>query len=312
MSRCPLSYQNLPQGQNYSTEGLRRIHPRLRSLANLPWTGSTIRREAAQRMGKMSIQGVQPKVSLSLKLSEGRFDMVDRGGTFILKPAIEEWPHVPENEDLTMRMAALCNIETPGHGLVRVADNELAFVIRRFDRTGRNRRLAIEDFAQLSGKSRDTKYASSTEQLIGVINQYATFPAIDVRKLFNRIVFCFLAGNEDAHLKNWSLFTFEDVVGLSPAYDLVNTWLVLPNPTEELALPLKGKKSNLNKEIFLKYLAKERLELPNSVVDADMQAFQDALPRCFDLIEISFLPLELKERYAEILHERALRLGLNA
>jgi len=263
-------------------------------------------------MGKMSIQGVQPKVSLSLKLSEGRFDMVDRGGTFILKPAIEEWPHVPENEDLTMRMAALCNIETPGHGLVRVADNELAFVIRRFDRTGRNRRLAIEDFAQLSGKSRDTKYASSTEQLIGVINQYATFPAIDVRKLFNRIVFCFLAGNEDAHLKNWSLFTFEDVVGLSPAYDLVNTWLVLPNPTEELALPLKGKKSNLNKEIFLKYLAKERLELPNSVVDADMQAFQDALPRCFDLIEISFLPLELKEQYAEILHERALRLGLNA
>ncbi|MGA1496067.1 MAG: HipA domain-containing protein, partial [Rhodothermales bacterium] len=172
-------------------------------------------------MAKMSIQGVQPKVSLRLHLSDGRFEVVDYHGTYILKPAVEEWPNVPENEDLTMRLAAIAGIEVPRHGLIRASDRSLAFVIRRFDRVGRRQRLALEDFAQLSGRDRDTKYESSTERLISVINQHTTFPALDRLKLFRRVLFCFLTGNEDAHLKNWSLLTSNNVVGLSPAYDFV-------------------------------------------------------------------------------------------
>ncbi|NDC89834.1 MAG: type II toxin-antitoxin system HipA family toxin, partial [Bacteroidetes bacterium] len=238
MRRCPLSYEPLPEGHSYSEAGLRRLHPRLASLDDLPLTTQEIRREAAQRMAKMSIQGVQPKVSLRLHLSEGRFEVVDNHGSYILKPAVEVWPNVPENEDLTMRLAAIAGIEVPSHGLIRASDRSLAFVIRRFDRVGRRQRLALEDFAQLSGRDRDTKYESSTERLISVINQHTTFPALDRIKLFRRILFCFLTGNEDAHLKNWSLLTSNNVVGLSPAYDFVNTWIVLNNPTEELALPL--------------------------------------------------------------------------
>ena len=310
MRRCPLSYEPLPEGQIYSTEGLKRLHPRLKSLEVLPQTNQDIRREAAQRMAKMSIQGVQPKVSLRLHLSEGRFEIVDNHGTFILKPAVDEWPNVPENEDLTMRLAAAAGIDVPGHGLIRTADGKLAFVIRRFDRVGRRKRLALEDFAQLSGQTRETKYESSTERLIAVINQYASFPARDRLKLFRRILFCFLTGNEDAHLKNWSLLTSDDVVGLSPAYDLVSTWMVLHNASEELALPLAGKKSNFKRSDFLDYLAKERLELNDALIEDVLSGFSRAIPQWTALIRSSFLPLEDQDRYQSLVHERSARLEI--
>ena len=310
MNRCPLSYQPLPEGETYSREGLRRLHPRLERLDVLPWNDADIRREAAERMGKMSIQGVQPKVSLGLRLSEGRFDMVDRNGQYILKPAVVEWPHVPENEDLTMRLADAAGIDVPGHGLIRTTEGTLAFVIRRFDRVGRNERLALEDFAQLSGENRETKYNSSTERLVSVVNTFASFPAPERVKLFRRILFCFLTGNEDAHLKNWSFLTVDGVTPLSPAYDLLNTWLVLSNPVEELALPLVGKKSNLKRTDFFDYLARERMELNDAVIDLVCRDFVAVFPRWMELIGMSFLPTPLQQEYEALIRERAYRLGL--
>ena len=310
MRRCPLSYEPLPEGHSYSEAGLRRLHPRLASLDDLPLTAQEIRREAAQRMAKMSIQGVQPKVSLRLHLSEGRFEVVDYHGSYILKPAVEEWPNVPENEDLTMRLAAIAGIEVPSHGLIRASDRSLAFVIRRFDRVGRRQRLALEDFAQLSGRDRDTKYDSSTEQLISVINQHTTFPVLDRLKLFRRLLFCFLTGNEDAHLKNWSLLTSNDIIGLSPAYDFVNTWIVLNNPTEELALPLAGKKSNFKRSDFVDYLAKDRLALNDAIIDDELNRISNAIVQWTPMIRSSFLPVKDQDRYLSIVRERASRVGL--
>lgn len=168
----------------------------------------------------------------------------------------------------------------------------------------------MEDFAQLTKKTRDTKYESSTEQVIAALDKYATFPAVERPKLFRRLVFCFLCGNEDAHLKNWSLLTRNGVTGLSPAYDLLNSWMVLRRPREELALPLRGKKANLNVSDFLDYLAVERLRLSVEVTDDIMQGMERALPACTDLLDRSFLPGEYKERYADMLRERAHRLEL--
>lgn len=310
MRRCPLSYELLRGEERYSRTGLRRMHPALRTLHVLPWTGEGLRREAAQRMAKMSIQGVQPKVSLKLHVSAGQFDIVDRGGRFILKPAVTEWPHVPENEDVTMRMAAACGVDIPDHGLVYTADEEFAYVIRRVDRTGRSGRLPLEDFAQLTERKRHTKYDSSTEQIIAALDKYATFPAVERPKLFRRLVFCFLTGNEDAHLKNWSLLTRNGVTGLSPAYDLLNSWLVLRHPRDELALPLRGKKANLKATDLMDYLALERLSLPIDIRDAIMQEMERALPVWENLLDICFLPDEHKERYSELLRDRARRLGL--
>jgi len=247
-----------------------------------------------------------------LHLSAGHFEIVDRGGRFILKPEVAEWPHVPENEDVTMRMAAACGIEIPDHGLIYTADGGLAYVIRRFDRMGRGERVAMEDFAQLSGKTRHTKYDSSTEQVISTLNQYATFPAVERVKLFRRILFCFLCGNEDAHLKNWSVLTIDGVVGLSPAYDLLNSWMVLRRPKEELALPLRGKKAKFRAPDFLEYLAFERLDLTIESRDAILQDIQTAIPMCLELLKMCFLPDPFKERYADMLRERAQRIGLGA
>ena len=119
---CLITYRNVPAGQHYSSEGLKLLSPRLKKLESLTLTLDEQREEAAQRAGKMSIQGVQVKLSAKLAVSEGRFKIVDRGGTYILKPAPAGYREVPENEDLTMRLAQAAGIEVPLHGLVYAKD----------------------------------------------------------------------------------------------------------------------------------------------------------------------------------------------
>lgn len=309
-TRCPLSYDWLPEGTLYTPAGLRRLHPRLEVLHRVPFTSIELRREAQVRMTKMSIQGVQPKVSAHLNLSKGTIEVVDRNGVFILKPAISDYPNVPENEDVTMRMAAVADLDVPAHGLIRLANDDLCYIIRRFDRYSRNRKRRQEDFAQLTGRSRDTKYNASVEQVIQSINTYCTFPVIDRMKLFRRILFSFLCGNEDAHLKNYSVLDIEGVISLSPVYDLLNTTIVLTNPVEESALPLNGKKFNFKATDFLRYLAVERLGLSRAAIDQVLHAFQEALPKWHQLLDSSFLPESIKESYHELLRDRSARLGI--
>jgi len=159
MNRCPITYGPLPEGATYSQRGLKLLNRNLASLAPLEFTAEQQRQEALNRAGKMSIQGLQLKLSAALRITEGRFEVVNRGGQYILKPPSLDFPELPENEDLTMRMAAAVGIEVPVHGLLRSVDSSLTYFIKRFDREGRDR-LPVEDFAQLSGESRDTKYDS--------------------------------------------------------------------------------------------------------------------------------------------------------
>lgn len=244
--RCPITYE--PCGDAlYAPAGLRKLSPRLEQLYPLAFTSEQLRREAVARAAKMSIQGVQPKVSAVLNVRQARFELVDRGGRYILKPQTLDYPEVPENEDVTMRMAARAGIETPLHGLLYTETLDLCYFIKRFDRVGRGKKVAVEDFAQLTGRSRDTKYDASMEQVGKVIDAFCTFPAVERVKLLRRTLFAYLTGNEDMHLKNFSLITRGEIVQLSPAYDLLNSTLALPGATEELALPLRGKKSNLKR-----------------------------------------------------------------
>ena len=150
MNRCPITYEPLAGDASYSPKGLKLLNRNLTSLAPLEFTAEQQRQEAISRAGKMSIQGLQLKLSTVLRITQGRFEIVDRGGQYILKPQSLDFPELPENEDLTMRMAAAVGIEVPLHGLVRSIDNSFAYFIKRFDREGRER-LPVEDFAQLSG-----------------------------------------------------------------------------------------------------------------------------------------------------------------
>jgi serine/threonine-protein kinase HipA len=309
MNRCPFTYEPLAGDATYSPQGLKLLHRDLQSLAPLAFTAEQQRQEAISRVGKMSIQGLQPKLSAVLRITEGRFEIVDRGGRYILKPQSLDFPELPENEDLTMRMAATVGIEVPVHGLLRSIDKSFSYFIKRFDRDGHDR-MPVEDFAQLSGETRETKYDSSMEKVAGVIEQYCTFPAIERMKLFERTLFSFLVGNEDMHLKNFSLITRNQKVELAPAYDFLNTTIALINAREEMALPLKGKKSKLTRNDLLGYFARERLLINEPVLKDILSRFAEAAPIWRELVEKSFLTDKAKVKYLAILMERTERMQL--
>jgi len=222
MNKCPITY--IPCGdKRYSEKGLRLLASGLSQLKQFAYTAEEQRNEAFHRSKKMSIQGVQPKLSAVLNIKEEKFEIADRKGRYILKPQHHLYPQMPENEDLTMRLAQLIKLDVPVHGMIWAKDNTLTYFIKRFDRKGQKDKIPVEDFAQLAGLSRDTKYNYSMEKVVMLINAHCTFPAIEKVKLFKLVLFCFITGNEDMHLKNFSIINQNGKIQISPCYDLLNT-----------------------------------------------------------------------------------------
>ena len=304
IKRCPITYQQIEALQRYSVEGLKLLSPLLTTLQPLTLSAKALRQEALKRADKMSIQGVQSKLSVRLNVSKSCFEIVDHSGTFILKPQHELYKHAPENEDLTMKCAAAAGIAVPVHGLIYSEDGELTYFIKRFDRYSKNKKYAVEDFAQLAEKKRETKYAFSMEKLIPIIDRYASFPVLEKASLLRRTLVNFLLGNEDMHLKNFSLLNKNSKITLAPAYDFINSTLALPNAKEEIALPLNGRKNNLRRKDFIDYYAGEKLNLNIKVINLQLDAIQQAVPVWKNLIAISFLPDELKQDYLALLEVR--------
>jgi len=303
VNTCPITYE--PCGDNkYSAKGLKLLSRNLTRLEDFPYTQEEQLRQAAARAPKMSIQGVQPKLSAKLKVTEGIFEVTNRGGEFILKPQNILYPQLPENEDLTMRLADKIDLEIPLHGLIYSKDQKLTYFIKRFDRYGKGNKYSVEDFAQLAGKSRDTKYDYSMEKVAGILDNYCTFPAIEKIKLFRLTIFNFLTGNEDQHLKNFSLITKDNKVTMTPFYDLINTTISLTNPMEEFALPLKGKKSKLNRKNLVEYWGKERLGLNDQILNQTLNTINNNFESWTKLINNCFLSKEMKEKYITLLYER--------
>lgn len=304
---CPLTYEPLLDNEtHYSRKGMSALSKTLHHLEDFPYTQAEQQEEARHLAGKLSIQGVQPKLSATLEIQQGQgiFRPTEKGGRFIIKMQ-STWPHLPENEDLTMRLAALCGIKTPRHGLIFCKDGTLSFWIARFDRPSARTKLPLEDFAQLSQHTRQTKYDASMEQVARIIETYTTFPALEKEKLLRLTLFNYLVGNEDMHLKNFSLLREGDLVKISPAYDLVNTTLALGRAArEELALPLGGKKNKLTCDDFLLTFAQDRLKLSPARIAHIVQGLEQALSTCHTLIKNSFLPENLKSKYLEIMEKR--------
>lgn len=307
--RCLITNEPWAGPGPYSPAGLRQLDRRLLSLAPLPYTREQLLEEAAARAVKMSIQGMQPKISTVLRATEGRMEIVDHSGRFIVKPPHPVYAELPENEALTMSLAATLGIEVPVHGLLLNADRTHSYFVRRFDRAGWAKR-PVEDFAQLSGASRDTKYDSSTERLIEIIDRFCTFPALERIKFLERLLCAFLTGNEDMHLKNWSLITRDDKVELSPAYDLLNSTIPTRKSREEMALPLGGKKAQLRAHDFWRYLAVERLGLAPALRVQIKARFTAVTADWPARIEASFLSAKMKVQYLALLAQRRAQLDL--
>jgi serine/threonine-protein kinase HipA len=303
MNLCPITYT--PCGENrYSEAGLKLLSTGLRTLKVLEYTAEEQRKEAFNRASKMSVPGVQPKLSALLSIKDEKFILVDKGGKYILKPQHNVYYQMPENEDLTMRLAELIGLEIPIHGLIWSKDNSLTYFIKRFDRKGQNDKVPVEDFAQLAGLNRDTKYDYSMEKIVTLINMYCTFPAIENIKLFKLVLFNFLVGNEDMHLKNFSIINRDGKVTLSPCYDLVNSTIEYKNPEEEIALPIMGKKKKLTQNILINYFGKERCGLTPKSIESVLESISSSIQEWNKLIDLSFLSSEMKTKYHDLLNVR--------
>lgn len=308
MSKCLLTYLTT-QSENYSPEGLQSLHKRLDELKLFPYSQKDQQIEVQRYAGKLSIQGVQAKLSAKLLVKDQSFKLVETRGDYILKPQSIHFNELPENEDLTMKLAKVAGLDTPWHGFIKARDNSLLYAIKRFDRYGKGKKLHQEDFAQLVGATRVTKYQADMEKVSEVIEKYCSFPTLELPKLLRLTLFSFLIGNEDMHLKNFSLQTDrKGIIKLTPAYDLLNSSIAMVEPQEEMALSLNGKKHGFTKEDFIDYYALEYLMMTKPMAQKVLDNILSKKEQMIELINKSFLSKEMKESYLELFLSRIKRL----
>lgn len=253
---------------------------------------------AAEMAGKMSISGVQEKVSLRLSDDKSRFEIAPSGGRYILKPEPSRFAFLPQNEHLTMRLAELAGIEVPPFGLVELKDGAIAYVIKRFDRLDDGTKLQVEDFCQLAEKPIRDKYQGSGELCVRILRKYASEPLIEIRKLYKVLLLSWWVSNGDQHLKNFSLVrTSEGRWRLAPAYDLICTRLAIPSD-RDLALPICGQKSHFTRRLWLEFA--KYSQIPERAAARLLQEQIDALEPSLRFIDASFLPDDLKSQYQDI------------
>jgi serine/threonine-protein kinase HipA len=257
---------------------------------------------ALAMVGNTSISGVQKKISLGLSVDHARLMVVAEGSQYILKPQTGVYPFLPENEQVTTRLARLVGIETAPAGLLALTDDTLAFIIRRFDRLPNGGKVRQEDFCQLSQLPPKGKYSGSAEGCARIIRQYASEPLIELMKLYRMLLFAWWTGNGDMHLKNLSLLTDEDdIIRLTPAYDLVSTHLVIP--ADPLALPVGGKQTRLTVGDWLRFA--DYCGLPRTVAERILKTQTKVTDDAMGLIGQSFLPLDQQSAYVELIQERS-------
>ncbi len=262
---------------------------------------------------QVTVPGVQPKLSMHLesprtKGENDRFTLVGMEGGYILKPPVERFPELPESEHLTMRLARCFGLSTAECGLIELAGGRLCYVTRRMDRIGATKQH-MEDMCQLTDRLTEEKYRGSLEQVGKVILCHCDNPLLDALCLFELNVFCFLTGNADMHLKNFSLlYRLGGEVSLSPAYDLVPTILFMPEDPEETALTLNGRKRRLRRSDFDQFGFSLRLTAKQ--IENAYARFAKSLDAALQLIPCSFCSVEFQQRYAALVRERALRLEL--
>ncbi len=261
---------------------------------------------ALAMVGRTSISGIQRKISIDLAVERGALRLAVGPGHFILKPQAQAFPELPQNELLTMRMAELVGIEVPPCGMLRLRDGSLAYIVRRFDRTGDRRKLRQEDFCQLAELPPKNKYEGSAELCVRLLRRYASEPLIDILRLFRSIAFSWWAGNGDMHLKNFSLLTGQDRLNrLSPAYDLVCTRLVIPE--DQLALPVGGKRDGLTRRDWLNFASYS--QIPKRSAERALSTIVSSLQKSLDMIDNSLLSDPFKLAYRNLLIDRTAALG---
>ncbi|MBD5360806.1 MAG: HipA domain-containing protein [Bacteroides sp.] len=313
MCKCLFCYKPLKDGEVDYHPGCARKIFESTVVPDLPYTRDNIKELAREIVtASTTVTGVQAKLSLDIarggKDEPQRFTIVGLWGRFILKPQTDRFVNLPENEDLTMHLAEIAGIKTVPHSLIRFADGELCYITRRVDRTKKGDKIAMEDMCQLSERLTEDKYKGSYERIAKLIKTHSSAPMLDVINFWEIVVFSWLTGNADMHLKNFSLFKPTDNYVLTPAYDLISTSIVMPEDDEELALTLNGKKKKIKREDFEKVMSDSGMD-EKSITNL-FKKFEKAYPKWIEMIAQSFLPDEQQELYRGQIERMSAKLGI--
>ncbi|HOE04913.1 MAG TPA: HipA domain-containing protein [Bacteroidales bacterium] len=254
----------------------------------------------------VSVPGVQAKLSLSLvrktkETADKRLTIVGAlGGQYIFKPPSEHYCEMPQNEHLSMRIARSFGIRVVPSSLIRLASGELSYITKRIDRSDSCEKIHMIDMFQIT--EANDKYKSSMEKIGKAIGEYSVNTLLDKVFYFELVLFSFLTGNNDMHLKNFSLIKSSSGWMLSPAYDLLNVAIVLPDDKEELALPMRGRKKRFTRNDFEQFGTD--LGLTDKQIQSIFRRMIKKKAHAFSLIDISFHSDEMKMAYKSVMETK--------
>ncbi len=312
MKKCLICYDDLPKDKDYYHDAciknslLKNINPLV------PYNFEELYDLGRQIIqNSFSVTGVQTKISMTTSEDSNpkQFTLIGYKSNYILKPPSKHYPMMPENEDLTMKLARIAKIPTVSQTLVPMMSGEIAYITERMDRTEFNKKIHMEDMAQISNKLTEHKYLGSAEQVGKKIYAFSENKMFDVITYFDLIVFCLITGNADMHLKNFSLIYTENGIRLAPAYDLLNTKIVTKDE-DESALTVDGKKKN----ITLKNLNRlaSALRIPDKARDNIYNKYSRLYPTFILWVNKSLLDDDLKNYYARYLNTMTERFGFKS
>ena len=305
MSKCLYCYKELGPGEVDFHKSCCRKFFGTATAPSLDYTRAQMDELAAQVIrSQTTLTGVQPKLSLNLDKHKDsqKLTIVGLWGDYIFKPQTERFAMLPENEDLTMHLAEIAKLKIVPHTLIRMKDGSIGYLTKRIDRKADGEKIAMEDMCQLTERQTENKYRSSYEQIGKALRKYSTSAQLDMGDFLELVFFSWLTGNNDMHLKNFSLYSPADEPVLTPAYDLLNAVLSNPDDEEELALNLNGKKKRIKDADFR--AAYRTCGVPEIVFDRVRKKYVNLLPKFEEEIQRSFLSDELKASYIDLLHRR--------
>ena len=310
MSKCLYCYKELEEGQIDFHSGCARKIFGSERVPVLPYTRDNMS-ELARKVirSSASVTGVQAKMSLGVnrggKHEPSKFTIVGLWGKYIFKPQSVKYPCLPELEDLTMKMAEAAHIRTAKHSLIRLADGELGYLTLRMDRGRKGEKISMLDMCQLSNRLTEHKYFGTYPQLADIIKKYSSSPMLDVQRFWEVVLFSWITGNSDMHCKNFSLIDIGNgEYVLAPAYDLLAVQLADPEDKDEMAMSFSvgGKKNGFNHETFMKAFTQSGI--PAMVAEKIIERMKGYLLKWEELIDLSFLPEDMKDGYRLLLHRR--------
>lgn len=304
--RCLFCYQELHDGEQHYHDACAKHFFGAPIAPSMPYSQADIRELAKQVVrSHTTVTGVQAKLSMDIERTNqtSRLTIVDQGGKYILKPQTTKYPYLPEIEDLTMHLAQLVKIDVVPHALLRFDNGERCYLTKRIDRDKKGRKIAMEDMCQLTEQLTERKYKGSYEQIAKAIRKYSAVSGLDLTKYWTIVLFSWIVGNSDMHLKNFSLYAPNGIdYVLTPAYDLLNTLLVTPNDIEELALTLNGKKRKLTRQDFEQAMLASGLN--EKAASNIFDKFHRLYPQWETIIRSSFLPEDMQEAYWQLIELR--------